>query len=217
MTLKVATLLSLGQIAISMQASYAQGTMSDRALEKSRFYSAPREYQIVDERPLVRDFREAPANGGQISIPNGPGGGQGAGGLAGIGGGSGANATIPSTGMPLGNGARDPGYRNAPSGMSTLPKSGFGASNIPSGGMGPRGILPGVKMGVVGNVMNQKKPAAAAPIKAVSLKGPSGGGPAKSSAPVTTASYGGYGSHPTSYGNNSRSEQNVRGHLLRSK
>ncbi len=216
--LGLATLLSLSQIVIGAQASYAQGTMSDKAMEKSRFYTAPREYQIIDDRPVIRDFRDAPAAGGQIGIPNGPGGGQGAGGMGGIGGGSGSNPTIPATGLPL-TGGTGPGYRETPVGMSSLPKSGFGGSNIPSAGMGPRGILPGVSMGVVGKVMNQNKPVptAAAPMRGVSLKGPSGGRSAGSSAPPTVTSYGGYGSHPTSYGNSSRTEQNVRGHLLRSK
>ncbi len=52
------------------------------------------------------------------------------------GGGSGPNATIPATGLPL-SGGTGQAYRNAPIGMSSLPKSGFGGSNIPAGGMGP--------------------------------------------------------------------------------
>jgi hypothetical protein len=219
--LGLAVLLSCGQIVVGTQAVYAQGTMSDKAMEKSHFYTAPREYQIIDDRPVVRDFREAPQTGGQIGIPDGPGGGQGAGGMGGIGGGSGANPIIPSNGLPL-TGGTGPAYKNAPIGMNSLPKSGFGAtgSNIPAHGMGPRGILPGVSMGVVGKVMSQNKPVAAhaAPLHGVSIKGPSvGGGKATPAAPTAVTSYGGYGSHPTSYGNSSRTEQNVRGHLLRSK
>jgi len=216
--LGIATLLSLSQIIIGTQASYAQGTMSKKALEKATFYNAPREYQILDDGPVIRDFREAPQTGGQIGLPNGPGGGQGAGGIAGIGGGSGANQTIPSNGLPL-TGGTGPGYRNAPIGMTSLPKSGFAGSNIPAGGMGPRGILPGVTMGVVGKVMNQNKPvpAPAAPMHGVPLKGPPGGSSPGPAAPAVVTSYGGYGSHPTSYGNSTRTEQNVRGHLLRSK
>ncbi len=210
-----ATLLTLSQTG---QAVYAQNTMSDRAMERSRFYTAPREYQIVDERPVVRDFREAPVTPGQMGIPNGPGGGQGAGGMGGIGGGgSGPNTTIPSTGLPL-TGGTGPGYRNDPAGMTTLPKSGFGGSNIPAHGMGPRGILPGVTTGVVGKVMSQNAPkqTAAAPMRASSLKGPSGGG--APSGPPSVSGYGGYGNSPTtSYENSSRTEQNVRGHLLRGK
>ncbi len=80
---QIMTLLCFGQFVICAQASYAQNTMSDKAMEKSRFYTAPREYQIIDDRPVVRDFREAPATGSQIGIPNGPGGGPGAGGMGG--------------------------------------------------------------------------------------------------------------------------------------
>jgi hypothetical protein len=216
--LGLATLLSLGQIVVGTQTSYAQGTISKKALEKATFYNAPREYQLINDDPVIRDFRDGPQTGGQIGIPNGPGGGQGAGGMAGLGGGSGVNQTIPANGLPL-TGGTGPGYRNAPIGMTSLPKSGFGGSNIPAGGMGPRGILPGVTMGVVGKVMSQNKPIPthAAPLHGVSLKGPSVSGKAAPSGPPTVTNYGGYSNHPTSYGNSSRTEQNVRGHLLRSK
>ncbi len=213
-----ASLLCLGHILTGANAVCAQqNTMSDRAMERSRFYTAPREYQIVDERPVIRDFREAPSNGGQIGIPNGPGGGPGAGGLGNLGGGSGANATLPAGGLPL-SGGNDPGYRNAPVGMGSLPKSGFGASNIPAGGMGPRGILPGVNTGVVGKVMNQaqavRKPGVA-PMRGASIKGPAVS--AVSSGPPAASSYGGYSNHPTGAVNNNRTELGLRGRLLRGK
>lgn len=214
--IQLASLICFGQILFGAQAGYAQQhTMNSNSMEKSRWYTAPREIHIVDERPVIRDFREAPTNPGQIDLPNGPGGGPGAGGMGSIGGGSGVNPTIPSTGLPI-SGSHDPGYRNASAGMSTLPKSGFGGSNIPSHGMGPRGILPGVTTQVLGKIANQNKPTAAAPARGISLKGPSGGG--GSSGPATVTSYGGYGNSPsTTYGNSSRTEQNVRGRLLRGK
>jgi hypothetical protein len=37
------------------------------------WYSAPREMQIIDERPAVRDFREAPTPPKPIALPPGPG------------------------------------------------------------------------------------------------------------------------------------------------
>ncbi len=52
-------------------------------------------------------------------------------------------------------------------------------------------------------------------MKGIPLKGRSGGGPAKAVAPPAASSYGGYGSHPTSYGNNSRTEQLVRTFIKR--
>lgn len=217
--IKLMALFCFGYTILNAQSVNAQNTVNSRALERSRFYTAPREFQIVDESPVIRDFREAPATGSQINLPNGPGGGPGAGGSAGIGGGSGANATIPAGGMPLSGGASggNPAYRNAPVGMTSLPKSGFGGSNIPARGLGPRGILPGVTTGVVGKVMSQNKPAVVhTPARATAFRGPSTG-VIKHVAPPSATSYGGYNSHPVSYGNNSRTETNVRGHLLRGK
>ncbi len=192
--------------------------MSTKALEKARFYNAPRQIDILDDRPVIRDFREAPTAPGQIGLPNGPGanrGGAGAGGVGDLGGGSGANTTIPGGGLPL-QGGSGPAYRTAPGGLGTLPQSGFGGTNIPARGLGPRGILPGVNQSVVGKVMNQSKQvsqaAAANRAKALSVRGPSAG-PTKPSAPSVN-SYGGYGNSPTAYGSGNRTEQKVRGYLL---
>ncbi|MGH7192862.1 MAG: hypothetical protein ACREJM_04910, partial [Candidatus Saccharimonadales bacterium] len=39
------------------------------AVEKSHWYNAPREIQIIDDQPVVRDFREAPQQQRSIELP----------------------------------------------------------------------------------------------------------------------------------------------------
>lgn len=212
-----ALLIALVQPAIFAPAAFAQGaTVNNNALERSRWYTAPREIHVLDERPVVRDFREAPVRPGQTAIPPGPGaiGGPGAGGIGDVGGGTGINPTIPAGGLPI-PGGTGPGYRSDPTGMSTLPQSGFGGTNIPARGMGPRGILPGVSTGVVGKIMNQNNhiKQSSAPAKGLSAKGASGGG--KASGPPTIASYGNYGNNPNAYGDSLNVQKHVRGYLLR--
>lgn len=213
-------IISAGLLAFA-PAALAQNAVSTKALEKTRFYNAPRQIDILDDRPVVRDFREGPESAGQIALPNGPGGGAaggpGAGGVGDFGGGSGANTTIPGGGLHLPGGSSEPGYRNAPAGMRSLPQSGFSGSNIPARGLGPRGILPsGVSTGVIGKIVNQNKrisqAQAANPARAMSVRGPSGGG--KPSGGPSVANYGGYGNSPVSYGNSNRTDLKVRGYLL---
>jgi hypothetical protein len=38
------------------------------------FYQAPREMQIIDDRPVIRDFREAPVMPEQVQLPPAPAG-----------------------------------------------------------------------------------------------------------------------------------------------
>jgi hypothetical protein len=212
--------LCLAQLVVLAPTVFAQGAvMSDRAMERSHWYSAPREYQIVDQRPIINDFRTAPVKPGQIAIPPGPGaaGGPGGGSLGDPSGGAGGSSVIPDGGLPVGGGSA-PGYRSDPSGMSSLPKSGFGGSNIPVGGMAPRGILPGVNQSVVGKIMQQNKyKPAAVPARAVAARGPAVvNAPTKPSAPSVN-SYGTNYSSPNSYGSGLNSSQKVVGHLLRQK
>src|SRR5579872_2563452 len=47
------------------------------ALEKVKWNTAPREYQIIDDRPIIRDFREAPQDPGTVDIGAAAGGGGG--------------------------------------------------------------------------------------------------------------------------------------------
>jgi hypothetical protein len=135
--------MTLGVLAIVAAPANAQ-SINKNAKEKVRWYTAPREIQIIDDRPVVKDFREAPAAAQSIQLPPGPqsGGGYGGGGGGAMGGDDGG--TLPAGGMPMGGGG--PGYRtDAPGGPVGLPKADFGhaQTNIPARGMGPRGPLPG--------------------------------------------------------------------------
>jgi hypothetical protein len=101
-------------------------------LEHATWYKSNTQLQIVDDGPIVHDYRTAPKNDPGFQIPIGPtgnGGGQ-----------------IPEGGIPLGG----DGPRQARMEQSSLPRSGFGPSNIPSRGMGPMNALPGTKMGGLG-------------------------------------------------------------------
>src|SRR4029450_7946953 len=75
----VGLLAGLTLVATSSPAD-AQRIKKD-SLEKTRWHNAPREFQIIDDRPIIRDFREAPAEAGTIELPPAPtGGGGGSGG-----------------------------------------------------------------------------------------------------------------------------------------
>jgi hypothetical protein len=216
-----AAIIFVGTCGLSHPA-YGQNTTSvnKKALEKSTFYSAPREIQILDERPVVKDFREAPENAGSIDIPPGPNagsvGGHGGGALGPNGGAPGANIPAGGLQLPAGN---SPTYREAPAALRTLPKSGFGGSNIPARGMGPRGLLPGITTGVVGKIMAQNKPTptgeAAGPAKG--MKANSGRTVGNTAGPAAASYSGGYGTGagPNYGGSASRTETFVRGSLLR--
>lgn len=140
--------MTLGVLAVvAIAPADAQGnSVNAKAKDKVRWYNAPREFQIIDDRPVIKDFREAPSSGQQIQLPPGPQafGGMGGGGGGAMGGDDGG--TLPSGGMPLGGGGQ-PAYRTGGpmDPMGGLPKADFGhrPSNIPAGGMGPKGPLPG--------------------------------------------------------------------------
>lgn len=184
--------------------------------EKSRWYHAAPEYQLIDDRPIIKDFREAPSAPGSIQLPpppqgfGGPGGG-GQGGAMGDGGG-----VMPAGGIPLPMGAGDMPYRTALPGMGSRPleQSGFGRhTNIPAGGMGPKVALPnGQSTGVHGSLMTptvrQAAPGAAAGNRAAMQP------VAQRSTPA--ASYGGNYAQPTGgySGSGSGASTAVRGVLL---
>jgi hypothetical protein len=144
-------------------------TMDKRSMSKATWNQSPREFQIIDDRPIIKDFREAPVQPQGIQLPpapqgfGGPGGGGGGGAM-----GDGA-PTVPAGGMPM-QGSMGPGYRSDNPGMGALPlpKSGFGRdTNIPAGGMAPKTMLPsGQTTGVHGHMMTPTartaQPAAAA-------------------------------------------------------
>jgi len=201
-------------------------------IQKSVWHTSPREIQILDERPVVKDFREAPEATGSIELPSGPVGYNGSGGGPGAGAlGGGPGASIPGSGLALpsngpgyagsgpvipGSGlalpSNGPGYRAS---ASDLPKSGFGGSNIPARGL-YSGRLPGVNHGALGNMYqpNYASPSRGAP-RGVSVVNPirtSG----NSSTPVATYSGGyGTGSGPAYGGSSSQTQTAVRGSLLR--
>lgn len=196
----------------------AQQRMKTNEMNKSRWFNAPREYQIIDERPIIKDFREAPQAPGYVDLPPGPegfGGGYGGGGAGAMGDPGGGSASAP---MQLGG--PNQGYRtDSPMSGSPmpLPKSGFGReSNIPARGMGPKGPLPGVTQGVLGKMMTPKPGAGAGPASgAGNVRGRLLGGPKPAQAQSYSGGYGS-GSGIGSSGSASRSEANVRGRLLNS-
>ncbi|CAN5363605.1 hypothetical protein BH10CYA1_BH10CYA1_33790 [soil metagenome] len=197
---------------------WAQGSVQKNATEKSTWHTAPREIQIIDDRPIIRDFREAPVIPQQIQLPPGPvgyggsGGGNGGGALAG-----GPGSTIPAGGMPL---SGNQGYRTPSEPMGALPKSGFGrGSNIPAGGMAPKGMLPSgfSTNGLNGKMLNQNK-ASGAGAGAPRGMAPSAGrtnGDYKGPAAATYSGGYGNGSGAGYGGSASRTESMVRGSLLR--
>lgn len=210
--------LAIGFLTVASPA-LAQGRVNKNALEKTKFYEAPREVQIIDDRPVVRDFREAPQDAGSIELPPGP---QGAGGSSGGGGagalGGGAPSSIPAGGMPIGG--PNQGYRTPAGERVPLPKSGFGGpSNIPARGMGPRGALPDASSTnrLMGKMLN---PGVAKGVAA---------GPSRGMAPTPQRTNGNYSGPPAAtysggYGNGtgsgyggsaSQTQSNVRGSLLR--
>lgn len=195
-----------------------------KAIERTTWHTAPREFQIVDDTPIIRDFREAPVNPGQIAMPPGPqaapGGGHGAGAMGPMGGGP---PTLPAGGMQLPGDGRSPGYRTNPSSipnLGTLPKTGFGGSNIPARGMGPRGLLPnGTTQNVIGKLMANKKPVPVAQSAgpARGLSAPAARSVGNTAGPAVASYGGGYGTGvgPDYGGNANRTETFVRGSLLR--
>lgn len=184
------------------------------ALEKARWHNAPREFQIIDDRPIIRDFREAPQESGTIELPPAPtgaGGGAGGGGAGALGG---APPSLPAGGLQLGG--PNQGFRSAPSGLGSLPKSGFGGTNIPARGFAPKGLPSGTSTNrLMGKMMPQGK--------GVGAGAPSGMAPSAGrsmgnySAPAAASYGGGYGTGSGSAfgGSASRTEAMVRGTLLK--
>ncbi|MBU6451995.1 MAG: hypothetical protein KGS72_09480 [Cyanobacteria bacterium REEB67] len=180
-------------------AARAQGSVNVKKgqLQQTGWYKSNMQVQIVDDGPIVHDYRTAPAKDPGYQIPIGPAGAD--------------NGRIPEGGIPLGgDGPRQ--MRLAP---NTLPQSGFGGSNIPARGMGPATALPGTKMGGLGNQYAQQQKSStgvsARPI----------GRPQTVSQSAGPASYGsGYGGPSgVSYGgagSGGSSSANVSGKLLRS-
>jgi hypothetical protein len=208
--------LSTGLLATVAVPAYAQGTVNTKARQKATFYNAPREIQIIDERPMVRDFREAPQRSQSIELPPGPGEHRGM-----YGGGGGAlpdeGGVIPSGGIPIG-GNGDPGYRTpVETGPVGLDKADLNhrPSNIPAAGLGPKGPLPGgFTTGVHGRVSapNYPQGLSAGPAQSGARR------PMAQAAPgPQVSSYspgGGYGNSVGTGSSKGGATSNVRGVLL---
>lgn len=210
--MKNLALLSVAFTLVFISPLQAQAQKANtKKIDKVEWFHGRRQFQIIDERPEVHDFREAPSAPQQFDLPPGPQGFDGSGsyngpGSMGDGGPGGGTA-------PIQLGGPNPGYRNAPSALQSLPKSGFGReSNIPARGLGPKGPLPGVTTGVLGKLMTPVKG------QGMSAGGPKGmsGNRARAAAPAQSYS-GGYGQGSGSSYGGGRTEGIVRGTLLRSK
>lgn len=201
--------LTLGLGAGLLSAAEAQ-QVNQKARQKATWYNAPREFQIIDERPTIRDFREAPASAQMMDLPPGPGAGGGAGGGDGPGSMPGGGPTLPAGGLQLGGGG--PSYRTPVDPLGALPKSGFGReTNIPARGMAPRGALPsGFTTGVHANLMPSAK-TASGPGMAAGNRGAAR--PAKAATPAAT--YGGnYRAASSGAGGGGSVSTNVQGVLM---
>jgi hypothetical protein len=182
----------------SLSPAYAD-RINVNTMEKARWYSAPREIQIIDEQPVVRDFREAPQQQRSIELPNGPAGNSGV-----------------IDGMHIGGG---PGYRTPySSGPVGLPKADFGhaSSNIPASLMSPRKGLPnGTTARQMSTPMAAPKVAGrSGPMPPTAARTPA---PARPAAPTSVMTYapngGNYGGSVGS-GGGTYTKTGVRGSLL---
>ncbi len=211
-------LIALTSLAVALPAGAQQvkrNAMERLGSQGDQFYHAPREFQIIDNRPIIRDFRQGPEDQGMIDLPPAPG-------AAGSGGRMAGGDTLPSGGMPLAGGPGQ-GYRTAPSSQRGLPMAGFGGPNSNMGSYHPpaRALPGGFNTGVLGKMMNQQKAAGAgggAPRSLTPYRAGSNARPAGPSAPAVSSYGGGYGSGGSGYGSGGGTTQTVvRGSLLRSK
>ncbi|MGH7192861.1 MAG: hypothetical protein ACREJM_04905 [Candidatus Saccharimonadales bacterium] len=209
--------LSSGLLAALIAAPSDAQTINQKARQKASWYNTPREIQIIDERPVVRDFREAPTNPQSIQLPPGPGEHRG---MYGGGGGAmpDAASVIPAGGMPIGGDAGDHGYR-LPNDTNPVPLDhgdlAHRPSNIPAGGIGQKGPLPGgFTTGIHGKVSAPNYPQGLAAGPAPS--GPHRSGPMAAAKPVATynPSVNSYGPSVGTGSGAGGASTNVRGKLL---
>ncbi len=142
--LLLVTILSGVSIASAQQAQAQGFKIKKDQLDKVEYYKAPRQIQILDNRPRIRDFREPEVNQQYIiNVPPAP-------------------AAVAQTQVINVPGVQGSGgtMMNVPN----LPQSGFG-SNIPSGGtLKPGGLASGNSTNRL--LGTYKPPAAAKPTPA---------------------------------------------------
>ncbi len=223
LTAAVVTAVTAVAVTLPAYAQHPNSKVKTNAIQKSGWYKHPREIHIIDERPVVRDFREAPQEVGTLELPPGPvgfGGDSGGGGAGALGGDPGS--TLPASGLPIGG--PNQGYRGAPASDTTLPKSGFGRdTNIPARGMGPRQALPDgtTTNRLMGKMLNQARPASAGGPLAGRRGQGLGQGPGQNRAsgrlaPPAVSTYpGDFGTGSGFGGSGSRTEASVTGKLIK--
>ncbi len=165
----------------------AQFKVKKDSLEKSTWYEAPRQIQIIDDSPIIHDYRPAPQTNQDnqyVNIPANPGGN---------------SSSIPAGGLHFGT----PAARV--SAGSNLPSAGFG-TNIPVGGIAHPRSLPGISHGGLLH-----------PPRSVSVANAPPATSYKPSAPAVSSYGGYNSGGGNSYvGSSNKSTQtNVRGTLLR--
>ncbi len=165
----------------------AQFKVKKDSLEKSTWYEAPRQIQIIDDSPIIHDYRPAPQTNQDnqyVNIPANPGGN---------------SSSIPAGGLHFGT----PAARV--SAGSNLPSAGFG-TNIPVGGIAHPRSLPGISHGGLLHPPSSAPVANAPPATSY-----------KPSAPAVSSYGGYNSGGGNSYvGSSNKSTQtNVRGTLLR--
>jgi hypothetical protein len=147
----------IAQASSSSQQPAAVVRMPKKALEKVRWFNAPRQIDLIDDRPIVHDHRTGPEAAQLFDIPIAPLPTAVAQGTAGD------NASIPSGGIPVPGNALP--YRTSSpllAGLPTLPKVGFD-SNIPAYGLARKMNLPSgtTTNRLCGKMMPHPNPAAA--------------------------------------------------------
>ncbi len=184
----------------AQQLQMGKGTTQKLGAEGDQFYKSRRQIQIIDERPIVHDFRTAPEAPSTIELPPAPAGFSGGANVSG-------GDALPAGGIPVGG--RNQGFRSASTQL--LPNASFGRNSNMGSYHAPAKAVPGsFTSGVMGRMAS----------KTVSGKATGLTPAAGRAAGPRTASYGdvyGAGSGSSSGGSSMREEHNVRGTLLRSK
>lgn len=186
MYIKVLPLLLLLSVGLSNSQALAQGgggyKIRKDALEKVQWYHAPREIQILDDRPVINDMR-----GGQPS------------------------SMAPSAAPMSLNGT--------PLNAAPLPKSGFGASNIPIGGFAAGKPLPaGSSTNMLAGKMAKPQAMGRPGSLLKSTRGSQAAMQPMSAGPARTATYGGSYSAPSGGGmggGSTQSSTSVSGRITR--